>query len=339
MDPVEYEMLRHMWFPVARVADLANGVASGSILGEELVVYGDGGSVTVAEGFCPHRGVALRLGRLHEGALECPYHGWLFEAGSGRCTSVPSLPPGRSRPHAVLRTYPAEIAYGLVWSCLDDPFLPLPRLPEYVDETWQLGAGEPYTLSCGMRQLTENFRDKAHFPFVHADTMGEVDKVAESYRIARDGWRLGWSSRLGSEGLPEELAEDFSHRLDYRITLPMCASICVSSPSGGRRLVAQLATPVSADGLRVRQFWLAGTDAVSCPLPERAFTGPSGVTSRGVSRLLYETLRVRFEGGRDGCLTLRARRWLIRGSFLAPIQEPARVDIAHRYYFVNGGLV
>ncbi|MFB6909119.1 Rieske 2Fe-2S domain-containing protein [Streptomyces sp. P11-1] len=263
MDPVEYEMLRHMWFPVARVADLANGVASGSILGEELVVYGDGGSVTVAEGFCPHRGVALRLGRLHEGALECPYHGWLFEAGSGRCTSVPSLPPGRSRPHAVLRTYPAAIAYGLVWSCLDDPFLPLPRLPEYVDETWQLGAGEPYTLSCGMRQLTENFRDKAHFPFVHADTMGEVDKVVESYRIARDGWRLGWSSRLGSEGLPEELAEEFSHRLDYRITLPMCASICVSSPSGGRRLVAQLATPVSADGLRVRQFWLAGTDAVS----------------------------------------------------------------------------
>lgn len=263
MDPVEYEMLRHMWFPVARVADLANGVASGSILGEELVVYGDGGSVTVAEGFCPHRGVALRLGRLHEGALECPYHGWLFEAGSGRCTSVPSLPPGRSRPHAVLRTYPAEIAYGLVWSCLDDPFLPLPRLPEYVDETWQLGVGEPYTLSCGMRQLTENFRDKAHFPFVHADTMGEVDKVVESYRIARDGWRLGWSSRLGSEGLPEELAEEFSHRLDYRITLPMCASICVSSPSGGRRLVAQLATPVSADGLRVRQFWLAGTDAVS----------------------------------------------------------------------------
>ncbi|GGT61731.1 hypothetical protein GCM10010207_71730 [Streptomyces atratus] len=62
MDPVEYEMLRHMWFPVARVADLGNGVTSGNILGEELVVYGDGRSVTVAEGFCPHRGVALRLG-------------------------------------------------------------------------------------------------------------------------------------------------------------------------------------------------------------------------------------------------------------------------------------
>ncbi|WP_432280708.1 Rieske 2Fe-2S domain-containing protein [Streptomyces luomodiensis] len=126
MDSVEHEMLRHLWFPVARVADLHNGVAGGSILGEELVVYGDGDRVTVAQGFCPHRGAALRLGQLREGALEYPYHGWLFETGSGRCTRTPSLPPGRSRPHAALRTYPAEVAYGLVWSCLDDPFLPSP---------------------------------------------------------------------------------------------------------------------------------------------------------------------------------------------------------------------
>ncbi len=53
MDPVEYEMLRHMWFQVVRVADIENGVASGSILGEELVVSGDERSVTVVEGFCP----------------------------------------------------------------------------------------------------------------------------------------------------------------------------------------------------------------------------------------------------------------------------------------------
>lgn len=129
-DPVAYETLRRVWFPAARVVDAGNGVTSGSILGEELVVYGNEGSVTVAQGSCPHRGVALRPGQLREGALECPYHGWLFATGSGRCTRVPSLPPGRSRPHAALRTCPAEVAYGLVRSCLDDPFLPLPRLPE-----------------------------------------------------------------------------------------------------------------------------------------------------------------------------------------------------------------
>lgn len=263
MDPIEHDMLRHLWFPVARVADLRNGVASGALLGEDLVVYGDEREVTVAEGFCPHRGVALRLGRTREGALECPYHGWLFEAGSGRCTRVPSLPPGAGRPRATLRTYPSRIAHGLVWSCLEEPFLPFPELPAYIDDTWRIAAGEPYTVECGMRQLTENFRDRAHFPFVHAETMGDVVQAVDPYHVDRDGWRLGWTSALGSEGVPPEIAAEFSHHLDYRITLPMFASICVTSPSGGRRVVAQLTAPVTADGLRVRQFWLAGIDATT----------------------------------------------------------------------------
>ncbi|MFB6888206.1 Rieske 2Fe-2S domain-containing protein [Kitasatospora sp. NPDC056327] len=271
MDPVEYEMLRHMWFPVARLADLRDGVAGGALLGEDLVVYGDGHDVTVAEGFCPHRGVALRLGRTRDGALECPYHGWLFAGGSGRCTRVPSLPADQDRPRAALRTFPARTAYGLVWTCLAEPRHPFPALPAEVDETWQLAAGEPYTLNCGMRQLTENFRDKAHFPFVHADTMGEVSKVVDPYRISRDGWQLGWSAPLGSEGVPADFAAEFDHRLDYHITLPMFASIRVRSPSGGRRLVAQLAVPVSADGMRVRQFWLVGIDPVTA-------AGGAGIT-------------------------------------------------------------
>ncbi|WP_430383301.1 Rieske 2Fe-2S domain-containing protein [Streptomyces sp. P10-4] len=60
-------------------------------------MYGDGREVTVAEGFCPHRGGALRLRRTRGGALDCPYHGWLFVGGSGRCTRVPCLPPPAQR--------------------------------------------------------------------------------------------------------------------------------------------------------------------------------------------------------------------------------------------------
>lgn len=135
MNTDEYEMLQHVWFHVVRVADLTDGITDGNILGQELVVYGERDSVTVAQGLCPHRGMALRLGRFRDGALECPYHGWLFQVGSGRCTRIPSLPAGSRGPHAQLRTYPARIAYGMVWSCLGSPAEPLPCLPEYVDES------------------------------------------------------------------------------------------------------------------------------------------------------------------------------------------------------------
>ncbi|MER5617797.1 Rieske (2Fe-2S) protein [Streptomyces sp. NPDC002215] len=50
---------------------------------------GDENPVTVAQGFCPHRGVALRLGQVRDGALECPYHGWLFERAAGGVRAFP----------------------------------------------------------------------------------------------------------------------------------------------------------------------------------------------------------------------------------------------------------
>src|SRR5262245_19835087 len=129
VDEIEYQLLRRAWFPVARVDDLDNGVAAGNILGTALVIYRVADTVTVADGWCPHRGMALWLGRVADGGLECPYHGWLFAPTSGRCLRIPSLPDPTEEHRYQLRTYPARTAYGLVWTCLDEPFLPFPELP------------------------------------------------------------------------------------------------------------------------------------------------------------------------------------------------------------------
>lgn len=264
-DPLpDIELLNRTWFPVARLADLGSGVARGNILGVELVVYRVADRITVAGAFCPHRGVALHLGGVEPQGLRCPYHGWLFAPGDGRCTKVPSLPAGSPPPRTSLEVYPVDVAYGLVWSCLGEPLLPRPRLPAEVGDDWVVAAGDPFRVRCGMRQLTENFRDKAHFPFVHAESMGTVSKVVEPYRVDRAGWQLRWSATVGPEfaGAAGPAGND-TYRLDYHLTLPMFASIRVTAPTGGRRFVAQLATPVSADGDEVTQFWLAGLDPVS----------------------------------------------------------------------------
>jgi phenylpropionate dioxygenase-like ring-hydroxylating dioxygenase large terminal subunit len=111
-----------------------------------------------------------------------------------------------------------------------------------------------------MRQLTENFRDRAHFPFVHANTMGELEKVVDSYSVVQAGWELGWRSSVKSVLADPDESEQ---TLDYQLVLPMCASIRVSGSSGGSRLIAQLVTPITADGDQVRQFWLICIDAVT----------------------------------------------------------------------------
>lgn len=273
MDEIEYRLLCRTWFPIARIEDLEQGVVAGNILGTELVVYRAAGRTTVAGGRCPHRGVALWLGGLRDGCLECPYHGWLFEPGTGRCVEIPALPTDAHPTGIALTTYPVREAYGHVWSCLEEPYLDLPELIGYGSPGWQYAFGTPHDLACGMRQLTENFRDMAHFPFVHTGTMGpDVRREVDHYEVKRDGWDLEWAltTELGGTALNGNSALANRQTLTYRVSLPMAAYVRTSFPDGSMRFVAQFATPVNADGTRVRQFWVVGID--------ETVAGPHGVS-------------------------------------------------------------
>ena len=80
------------WLPVATEAELApQRPLAVTLLGEPLVLWHDGAQAHAFTDRCPHRGARLSLGRVHDGQLECPYHGWRF-GGDGQCRHVPALP-------------------------------------------------------------------------------------------------------------------------------------------------------------------------------------------------------------------------------------------------------
>lgn len=264
MSPAELDMLRHTWFPLARIQDVdQRGVVGANILGEALVVYRTGGVSTVAGGYCPHRGMALWLGRLEDQQLECPYHGWRFAADSGACTHVPSLPDHPSPPRSGLRVYASTEAYGHVWGALASPTMPMPLLPHSAEAGWEFAYGEPTDLGCGIRQVTENFRDMSHFAFVHRVSMGpQVQRVVEPYRVERTDSVLRWTVQtdLGSTALDGNSALAGKQVFSFEVFLPMFVSVEATFRTGGRSLVFQFATPTSADGLQVRHFWGIGID-------------------------------------------------------------------------------
>lgn len=263
MDEIERSLLRGVWLPVARLADLgADGVAPAAILGTPLVVFRVDGVTTVADAACPHRGAALWMGAVHERSLQCPYHGWQFAPGSGVCTRVPSLPPGSPPARAALHTYPVREAYGHVWTCLDEPLLAFPELPAAVDDTWRLAAGAPIDVDCGPRLITENFRDPAHFPFVHAKSLGpDVPQEVDPYQVRRQGWQLTWEVTFPD---PDEDDPDaVLGPLHYAATLPLFTCMRLTSQHDDvQRLIAQVAVPIAADGERVRLFWFIGHEAI-----------------------------------------------------------------------------
>jgi phenylpropionate dioxygenase-like ring-hydroxylating dioxygenase large terminal subunit len=279
MLPGEAEMLSRMWFPVARVQDLDAGPFAATLLGRRLVVYRAGGRVAVADDRCPHRGGRLSDGRALEAALECPYHGWRWDA-EGSCVLVPSQPG--AHPAARLGTVASRERFGLVWASLQDPVVDPPGIPETDDEDgeWEFGLGDWFEVSCGLRTITENFRDSSHFAFVHRQTFGDVDPEVPAYSVHSDGRRLSWTIpiRFGSAWSVDGDDRDRSSKyrfgetegegaaeeqvlLHYRFDVPSLSYVYTEHEGGARRLVCQAAAPLDLEARRCRVFFLVAADA------------------------------------------------------------------------------
>lgn len=88
-----------------------------------LVVLRTSAGVAAFDDCCPHAMYRLSDGEVIDGELECPGHGWRFDAMSGRCSTVPAY---------CVRTYPTRIADGRVCIWLDDDVAEASERPETV---------------------------------------------------------------------------------------------------------------------------------------------------------------------------------------------------------------
>ncbi len=184
---------KQLWHPVALCEEVAAHPVAVRLLEERVVLWRDGiGAMHAWADRCPHRGAQLSLGRVVpcEGggsALECPYHGWQFEAG-GRCAHVPALPgfvpPATHR----AATHAAREAHGFVWVRLEGEegaaSEPLPAFPAEEDARLRKINCGPYEVETSAPRLVENFLDMAHFGFVHEGWLGAREMAAiDDYRV------------------------------------------------------------------------------------------------------------------------------------------------------------
>lgn len=216
------------WFAVIASASLAIGTpVAATLAGEPLVLWRSAdGTAHVWRDRCPHRGARLSLGRIADDRLQCPYHGWQFAADAS-CVHWPAHPS--EPPPAIARTvaYPAQEAYGLVWTCIGEPKRPLFEFAPYRQSGRRAGIDGPHDFdACGPR-IIENFLDLAHFPFVHPGVLGEVPhtSVPDYEVITTAGGVEGHRCRFWQpkpSGLATEGAEV---EYTYRVLHPFVASL------------------------------------------------------------------------------------------------------------------
>lgn len=184
--------LRRCWQPVARLQDLERGPQRAVVLSEALAVFlTESGEPAVVADRCGHRGASLSMGEVRGQSVQCPYHGWEWGGRDGICTRIPSLPDQRQIPaHAQIPVYPARTQWGLVWTVLEEPLSGLPDLPWFDAADWTWGHGAPFELPVAFGVMIENFRDAAHFAFVHKATLGPIPEVIEPLEPERNGRTL-----------------------------------------------------------------------------------------------------------------------------------------------------
>ncbi|NBA98379.1 aromatic ring-hydroxylating dioxygenase subunit alpha [Pseudomonas sp. R5(2019)] len=244
--------MRRQWFPVARSVDLATP-QSATLLGERLVVYRtESGQAVVQDARCPHRGADFALGKVHGESIACPYHGWRFDAEDGKCSHVPSLADQcKIPPQASIKTYPVIERFAHVWTVLEDPVQALYDPEQWKGIEFEWLAAEPLHSPTGVAVAIENFRDVAHFPFVHHVSMGPTPQVVEPLKVRREGLDVVMERPLDAgEG---EWANDGDCIMFYHCAAPGLASITYDYERLGKRIVAGFPSPMAYDDVKI--FW------------------------------------------------------------------------------------
>jgi vanillate O-demethylase monooxygenase subunit len=221
--------LRRAWHPVCYSADLGAPPRAATLLGEALVLWrGPDGAPRAMRDRCVHRGTALSLGRVADGELVCPYHGWRFDT-AGRCTLIPQLDDPRRVPaRAALSAYRCQERLGLVWVALDEPARDVPEVPEWTDAAWRVVRTGPFAWNAHAARMLENFTDFGHFAFVHEGLLGDPAKpVVAPYEVEIDGavvrYAYGRPDTPNTDALPvftEGERKDALRRTRYAIHLP-----------------------------------------------------------------------------------------------------------------------
>jgi phenylpropionate dioxygenase-like ring-hydroxylating dioxygenase large terminal subunit len=126
---------------------------------------------------CCHRGASLSCGKLINGNLECPFHGFIYDQ-SGKVFTIPAIGRNGMVPETMkVPSFRTFEAYGFIWlwwgdeeKIKQDPFF-FTELEHFSYSTFKDHWNVHYT------RAIENQLDVVHLPFVHKTTIGRGNKT------------------------------------------------------------------------------------------------------------------------------------------------------------------
>lgn len=246
-------MIRNQWYVLLESNEVKKRPIGVTRMGEKMVFWRNAaGAVHCAVDKCPHRGVQLSLGQVLDDHLQCPFHGFEYDA-SGKCVHVPANGRGGVVPATLrLRTYPTHEAHGYIWVWwgADPPAdLQPPLFFDNIDASFlHASAHDPW--QAHYSRVIENQLDVVHLPFIHANSIGRGNRtVVDGPKVVWQGEKMLYTYVFNrvDDGTPprkpSDLADEPARSVHLELILPNLWQNYISSEV---RIVAAF-VPVDAE--------------------------------------------------------------------------------------------
>ena len=256
-------VFQQFWYPVIPIKDLSDGPKSFKLLGQQIVLWLDAqGNPAAVQDRCCHRSAKLSIGKVIDGNISCPYHGWEFNA-NGACVHVPQLKDCQISHSYKVKAYRCTERYGYVWVCLGTPLMDIPEMSEAANPEYRLlhEFYEPW--NCAGLRVVENEFDLAHPTFVHTTTFGsEEHPTPDLMELTETEWGLHVHGVLGVVNplLQQQnlkMDEDKTVRtLDMTWFMPFTVKLRIAYPNGLVHIIVNTMTPINDSTSQMVQFCL-----------------------------------------------------------------------------------
>lgn len=186
-------MIINHWYIASESEKLKNNPLSCKVLEEPIVLFRNSNNeVSALLNRCPHRNVYLSKGKIKNGNIQCPYHGWEFN-NKGECVKVPSLCNDQKIPvNSSVKKFPVVEQDDYIWVWIGDrepeenekPF----KIPNYKSNGW---GNKRFSVEINndIDNITENFIDTTHTGYIHKGLFrNEAEHIAKTHlKIVEDG--------------------------------------------------------------------------------------------------------------------------------------------------------
>jgi len=223
-------MIRNQWYVVLESKEVRKKPIGVTRMGEKLVFWrNEAGNIHCAVDRCPHRGVALSIGKLENDHLQCPFHGFEYDE-RGRCLLIPANGRGGRIPKSLqLSNYPTHEDHGFIWIWWGDSppeALEPPTFFDNLDASFVYGS-KPDHWKAHYSRVVENQLDVVHLPFVHHNTIGRGNNTVVDGPVVRweaDTKMVVYVFNRSDDGMPprkpNELTPQDSRSVHLELILP-----------------------------------------------------------------------------------------------------------------------